>query len=176
MIPFQYRKISCIVAIVQFILFGCNSHSPKEKIFEEEYYANGRLKAIAIPRSDGAIQVLSFDSIGNCTNLLISKNKQMEGEQLWFYPNGFLKQKTGYKLGKPDGFLYQYYSTGAIKSSRFLKDGIEQEFGLDYYDSHIGITKSTLYFNDNGEIYFKQNFDSLGNLIAEEGKKPKALQ
>ena len=100
----------------------------------------------------------------------------MEGEQLWFYPNGFLKQKTGYKQGKPEGFSYQYYPSGAIENQRFLRNGYEQEFGLDYYDGHVGVAKATLYFNDSGKIYFKQNFDNSGKLISEEGKKPKELQ
>ena len=162
--------------LVQIIFSRCQSHSNIEKGFENEYHSNGRLKAIAIARSDGATQVLSFDTIGNCTHLLTSTNNQMEGEQLWFYPNGFLEQKTNYKNGKPDGFLYQYYSSGAVKKVRILKNGYEYDLGIDYFNMHTPVVKSSLYFNDNGEIYFKQNFDSLGNLIDEEGVKPKSLQ
>lgn len=175
MTHYQFRNYKQIIFL--FLLFGCNpGSSSKGRPFEEEYYSNGHLKGLALPRSDGAVQIFSFDTLGNCTDLLTSKNRQMEGEQLWFYPNGFLKQKTGYKEGKPDGFLYQYYSSGAIKSSRFSRNGIEKEFGLEYYDTHIGITKATVYINDSGMIYFKQNFDSSGNLLSEEGQKPKSLK
>lgn len=36
-----------------------------------------------------------------------------------------------------------------------------------------GITKSSIYFNDSGHIYYKKDFDKNGNLINEEGKKEK---
>ena len=171
-------NFNCISAIFlfQLTLLSCNSNSEKQKVFEDEYFPNGKIKTIVTTRGDSSKQVFGFDSVGNLTDMAMSKNSQMQGEHLWFYINGILEQKTTYKFGKPNGYSYQYYPSGAIKSNRFLRNGLEQGFGLDYYDSPFGIAKSSLYFNDSGKIYYKQNFDISGSLVNEEGEKPKSLQ
>lgn len=173
-----YLKESKIILIFcfQLFVFSCHFNNEKKHVLVEEYYSNGRLKVIEINLKDSLKKAFRFDSLGNCLDILTTKNSKKEGEQLWFNENGYLQQKTIYTIGLPNGFSYQYYPTGAIKNYRYLVHGIENDLGIDYFDMHVPVVKSSLYFNGNGEIYFKQNFDSLSNLIGEEGKKPMTLK
>ncbi len=139
MIRFHFNNIIIILIVIAFqsVLLSCNSKTGASQIIEKEYYPNGNLKAIGFERSDGAMQIFSLDTTGNCTDLLTSAKGKMKGDQFWFYPNGFLKQKTGYKRGYPDGFSYEFYSSGAIKNFRYLRNGLEYDLGLDYFDTRV---------------------------------------
>jgi antitoxin component YwqK of YwqJK toxin-antitoxin module len=96
---------------------------------------------------------------------------KMDGEQLWFYDNGFVEQKRVFKDGIPDGPWYVYYPSGAIKNFRYTINN-KDVAGVDYWEDTIGIIKSSLHFNDSGQIFYKKNFDQFGNFIDEEGIRP----
>ncbi len=71
-----------------------------------------------------------------------------------------------------NGSAYYYYdTTGAIKNFRYFRDGRQVLFGVDYWDDSIGVIKSSLHFNNSGEIYYKKNFNEVGEVVSEEGSR-----
>ena len=52
----------------------------------------------------------------------ISKGKR-EGEWLWYWENGQLKEKVNYKDGKKEGEQLRYYENGKLEKSEIYKDG-----------------------------------------------------
>lgn len=154
------------------LINSCHSKNENKVI---EYYSDGSIKTITNIKEGKSKRTFYFDSLGNCSKIIkVNAKDKYQGEQLWF-ENGILNDKTNYKNGLPDGHSYEFYQSGALKSSRFLIDGLEYELGIDYWDTKVEVVKNSLYFNDNGQIYFKQKFDSLSNFIGEEGVKPKFL-
>jgi antitoxin component YwqK of YwqJK toxin-antitoxin module len=156
------------------MLYSCKSLTKKGN-YSVDFYENGNIRQLTVS-TKGYKQIYEFDSTGICKKIGTQKNSFLEGEQLSFY-RGALIQKIWYKSGIPSGLMYDYYpTTGALKSFRQVKNGLEKGLGIDYYNMTVPVVKSSLYFNDKGEIYFKQNFDSLSNFIGEEGKKPDFLK
>lgn len=153
-----------------FLICSC-----KEKANEINYYSGNQIKGITIYNKDsaGLKTVYSFYENGKPKEIHgYDKNGDYAGEQLWFYPSGVLNRKILIKNGKANGNGYYFYdSTGTLSGHRYFRNDKEVFHGAEYWNDTIGITKSSIYFNDSGQIYYKKNFDENGNLINEEGKR-----
>jgi antitoxin component YwqK of YwqJK toxin-antitoxin module len=162
--------------VVFFLIASCNiqqGNIPSNVKFSRS--KDGSIKTLKIIQNNKEV-IFRFDKLGNCEQIEQYKNHLRDGEQLSFF-HGALIQKAWYSLNLPNGYLFDFYSnSGALKSYRQLSFGKERDLGLEYYNAGVPVIKSSLYFNNNGEIYFKQNFDSMSNFVSEEGKKPEFLK
>ena len=159
---------ACILAI---LFVGCQESQHIEKTLMKEFYSNGALKSETVIVDKEKIRKMVFHENGHIKTISFYKNDILHGEQLWFYDNGTLEQKVNYVDGKRQDKAYFFYPSGRIKHSRILKNDIEIMFGADYWDDSLNLMKSSLHFNDSGQIYYKKNFDSNGQLLSEEGHK-----
>jgi len=100
------------------------------------------------------------------------KDKLLDGEAIWFYQSGSIKEKTLFRKGKAEGHTYSFYPNGRLESYRYFTDDKEVGIGLDYYNHYRTRVKFMLYFNNSGHIYYKRNFDENGKFLSDEGKKP----
>lgn len=151
---------------ILFLTFSCKN----KKNFDLQYYSNGCIKNLTLVQKEKK-SILSFDSLGNCIKITQFVNDKLQGEQSTFY-NKKLVEKTDFLMGKENGHYYDFYSsTGAIKSHRYMVNGIEYGLGTEYYNLPNEVIKNSFYFNDSGKIYLKQYYDSSGKLLREEGHR-----
>lgn len=129
------------------MLSSCSSRSNDQT--KIEYYKNGTIKS-----------------------LLRYEDSKLNGECTWFYPNGMLDQKMIYKNGKANGNSHYFYPSGALKSHRYWRDDKMVGFVADYWDDTVGIIKSSLFFDNNGNLIYKKDFDPHGNIVNEQGRLP----
>jgi antitoxin component YwqK of YwqJK toxin-antitoxin module len=139
---------------------------------KNEYYKDGHLKSqtTLLDNQKDGVQV-NFYYSGGVKSVLNYLKGKLDGEQVFFYDNGFVEQKFIIKNGLKNGFWYYYYSSGAMKSSRYCKNGMEVLYCADYWNDTLNLLKSSLHFNDSGQIYFKRNYDVNGNFTNQEGKR-----
>jgi antitoxin component YwqK of YwqJK toxin-antitoxin module len=158
------------IFIYIFLLYSC-----KGKAIEINYYSRNQIKDLTIYKKDSGGQkvVYSFYENGEIEEIhRYNRQGEYTGEQQWFYPDGFLDRKIPKSNGKANGNGYYFYdSTGTLSAHRYFRNDKEVFHGAEYWEDSIGITKSSIYFNDSGHIYYKKNFDKNGNLINEEGKR-----
>ncbi len=132
------------------------------------YYANGQLAA-----------------------LLRYHEGKLQGTQIYFYPNGQKKTELNTKNGIYDGSQVLYYPNGSLKRELFYingdKEGTEKgwnENGLQHFEAHYqhnrpvdiakewypkgGIKTETIYSAEDPHYCKVKEYDSKGNLIAEE--------
>lgn len=102
------------------------------------------------------------------------KNGIIDGQAQWFYPDGKVEQTVMFKNGEENGMAYYFYPSGALKHFRHWRNGRMNGYVADYYDDTAGIIKAVLIYNDNGNLLYRKDFDSLGRFISEEGSKPDA--
>lgn len=139
-----------------------------------EYSTNGKLKTIIItpPNSNHRIEYNFFEN-GKLKSVHKYIDKLYDGEQLWFFSDGNLDRKIQFNNGKANGKAYYFYdSSGSLIHSRYFRDNREVLYGADYWDNDsLNIMKSSLHFNDSGQIYYKKNFDKDGKFLSEEGNR-----
>jgi antitoxin component YwqK of YwqJK toxin-antitoxin module len=140
-----------------------------------ESFENGNPKMITTkPIIPNHLKVeITFYENGEIKEIHRYNDKGMlDGEQMWFFPSGVLDRKIQIRNAVGNGNAYYFYDTsGTLSGHRYLRNDKEVFHGADYWEDSIGITKSSLYFNDSGIIYYKKNFDKLGHLINDETKK-----
>jgi antitoxin component YwqK of YwqJK toxin-antitoxin module len=95
----------------------------------------------------------------------------LTGPSFWFYPNGKLEQSVMFINGKAEGHAYIFYESGALKSRRIYKNGKIVGYSEDYFDHSIGFIKTAQFYNDSGQLYYRQVFDTSGAIIKEEGQR-----
>ena len=120
---------------------------------------------------NSADRVVHYYPDGKIQEIKYFKDSLLNGECFLFYPDGKLEQKVTYKDNKVNGHVYFFYNTGVLKSHKFYIDGKIFGNAVDYFDDTVGLIKSILMFNENGKLYYRKEFDSLGNVIKVEGKK-----
>ena len=161
--------IGLFTIIYIFLIYSC-----KQKSSQINYYNGNQIKDVTIYNRDSSQLkiVYSFYENGEPKEIhRYNKKDKFTGEQLWFYPSGVLNRKIFIQNGEANGNGYYFYdSTGTLSAHRYFRNDKEVFHGAEYWNDTIGITKSSIYFNDSGEIYYKKNFDENGNLINEEGK------
>jgi antitoxin component YwqK of YwqJK toxin-antitoxin module len=113
---------------------------------------------------------VKYDSMSNVHSILEYKNGKLNGECVWFYPNGKIKNKINYENGLENGMAYYFYPTGVIECFRRWEMGKKVGYAVDYYDT-IGITKAALEYNEDGDLVKRMTFDTLGRLIKTEGER-----
>lgn len=127
------------------VLLSCGQ---KEKDFKLEYFPSGEIKSIKH-----------------------YKAKVLDGESVWFYKSGIVKEINFFKNGKGEGYFFYYYQSGCMSGYNFYRDNIPR-YGLDYHDEPQLIIKSILQYNNEGQIFYKKNFDDHGNFLNVEGSRP----
>lgn len=161
-----------LMLIYSLFLMSCqNITTGNETKNVKEFYPDGALKSEIFKISDTYQLKISFFENGTVSNLFRLKNGKMDGEQVWFLKNGTIDQKVLYSNGVKNGNAYFFYPSGTLRNTRFFKDGKENLFGADYWDDTLNIIKSSLHFNEKGEVFYKKNFDKNGNLLNEEGRR-----
>ncbi|MDQ6756812.1 MAG: hypothetical protein M3004_07745 [Bacteroidota bacterium] len=149
-------------------MYSCADNSSKNL----NYYENGNVKKLVVITNTEKIEYSFYENGQIQTIRRFNSNGLLSGEQLWFYPNGMLDQKMLYLNNKKDGNGYFFYdTTGALKHFRFFRNGKETLFGSDYWGDSMDLMKSSLHFNDSGQIFYKKNFDKNGKFVSEEGKR-----
>ena len=140
------NKISIIGTLLTITIFSCTQ---KDNNIRYDYYTNNKIKFIKR-----------------------YKNNLLDGQSQWFYENGTVEQTVLFNVGKEFGNAYYFYQDGTLKNARNWRYGKMIGYATDYYDDTLGIIKSILLFNSDGNLIYKKNFDHSGHLISEEGKKP----
>lgn len=138
------QKVMRIIIFLSVVLLSCSNENNDIK---KEYYPNGKLKVIK--------------------NL---KNGITDGQAQWFYATGSLEQIVSFRDGKENGNAYYFYQSGALKNFRNWKGGKMVGYGNDFFDSSVWIIKAVLYYNSLGDLIYRKTYDSLGNVITEEGR------
>jgi antitoxin component YwqK of YwqJK toxin-antitoxin module len=98
-------------------------------------------------------------------------NNDSVSQLIWLSPVGKVEQIINFQNGVKNGHFYSFYESGALKSHRFLSNSKEILYGADYYDDSISILKSSLHFNNKGELFYKKNFNKNGSFESEEGNE-----
>ena len=122
-------------------------------------------------RNKLGLEVKYYDN-GNIEYIKNYDYQKLQGEAVWFFANGRLKQKIIFEMWLENGHAYYFYESGALESHRYWRNGKMVGYVADYWDDRMSIIKNVLYFNENGDLLYKKEFDSLGNYLREEGKKP----
>lgn len=164
-------KLMIFMLLNCYVFISCK----QEKRGYVYYYKNGNVKEVHTTDLNNAdIEIIiCFYETGEIKQIL-RKNKEgkLHGEQLWFYKTGVLDRKILIANHEINGNAYYFYKeNGALKSDRYFKNDTQVSYGADYWGDSLGTIKSSLHFNDNGEIYYKKNFDINGKLISEEGHR-----
>lgn len=133
-----------------------------------KYYPNGQLESereIANGKNNGR----ATEYYENGTTRMISyfKNDSLDGEVLRFYPNGRLELKANFDKGVAQGMAYYFYPSGVIKAFRYWNNGKMKGYVSDYWDT-IGEVKAALYYDEQGKLVYKKNFDERGQFIGQE--------
>lgn len=169
MIQFPVKKINILIFCIA--LFSCQNKDYKlnDDTTKIEYYKNGHIKAINVSSDKmGERLILTFDSSGSL-NMYKNIKQNDVYNQLLFFPSGNLSQKISIKKGQIEGTCITFYESGNIETLRFLMKGKETLDGIDYYDGPFMRAKAVVYFNDSGNVYYKEYFDLNGKLIDKEG-------
>lgn len=139
--------------VIVILVVGCKNPDVKKEINDDTkkifYYADGKVQAIKY-----------------------FKDSLLSGECFWFYPNGKMKQISTYLQGKANGYAFFFYESGALQSCRLYSEGKIVGYTVNYFDKSIDLKQSIFLFNDSGQLYYKKEFDTLGNVIKEQGKLP----
>lgn len=151
-----------------FIIASCQANKTNQS-FVFDYYENGLIKSQSnfSNGKENGFRISYYDN-GGIKSVLHFYNGLQDGEQVFFYPNGFVKEKFISKNDQKNGFWYFYYPSGAMKNSRYCMNGMEVYLGADYWDDTLNLIKSTLHFNDRGQVFQKKNFDIDGHFVNDE--------
>lgn len=139
--------------VITILLVGCESSVLKKG-------SNDATKKIFY-YPDGKIQTIKY-----------FKDSLLSGQSFWFYPNGTMMQIATYVQGKANGLAYFFYESGALQSCRIYSEDKLVGYTVNYFDKSVDLKKSIFLFNDSGQLYYKKEFDTLGNVIREEGRLP----
>lgn len=148
------------ILILLIISFGCKPNN----VIKENTLPS--FNNIIDGRKEG--KHLYFDNEGRLYSIIEYKNDSINGECIWYFPNGKIRSKVNYYNGKEDGIAYYFYESGVINCYRKWRNGKKIGYATDYYDVS-GETKAGLKYNDNGFLIRRKTFDTLGNLISDEG-------
>lgn len=162
--------ISLFTSTIVLFTTSCNS-SQKENIL---YHNNGNIKQIITYTKDNAFKTQYTLDSNSVLKSIEKFNKYgiVEGEQLYFYNSGIIDRKIIFKNGTKEGNAYYFFDTsGALKYFRYFRNDKQVLYGADFWGDSMDVMKSSLHFNDNGQIFYKKNFDENGKFISEEGKK-----
>lgn len=99
------------------------------------------------------------------------KNDQLHGKVFYWYPNGQLWQKATYSNGELDDTICDYYETGVIKSIGFFDDGAGE---IRYYHPNGKLWKTGKVLNGKEEgvwCYYFANGLKSGEEVYRNGKK-----
>lgn len=167
---FQSKLTYFLLLLLTISIFFSCGNNPNSHIL---YYKNGVMKELKVNNQEGGETVYLFYENGMTKAINKFDDKGLlNGEQLWFYPSGLLNRKVPFKRNKMQGSTFYFYDeTGAVKGFRYFKNGKEILFGVEYWNDSIGMIKSSLHFNDSGQLYYKKNFDQSGNVLSEEGSR-----
>ncbi|MGC4099977.1 toxin-antitoxin system YwqK family antitoxin [Ferruginibacter sp.] len=160
-----------LVLVLALIFCSCAGRSSKQIT----YYENGKIKSVIINNAgtDKLRIELSFYENGEVKEIhRLNQEGQFQGEQLWFYNDGILDRKIPVQNGLAGGNAYYFYdTTGTLNGHRYFRMDKEVSYGADYWEDSLGIIKSSLLFNDSGQVIDAKFFDKNGHFVREEGKK-----
>ena len=158
--------------LISLLFFSCNEG--KDGV-EKAYYSNGILKSEKIPVKDSISQYtyIEFYLTGFVKSIQTLKNGSAVGQLLSFHENGMLQKKIIVDSNNSaNGMAYWFYPNGVLKNIRNYRNQKEVGLGGDYWDKPYGIIQSAVLFNDSGQVIYKMSYDSNGNFINREGRKP----
>ncbi len=169
-----WRYIStCSVIGLLIYFFSCNqpSYTDNGKL-KTIYYPNGKIKIewVEVNEKKNGYEFSYYEN-GNLKTVFFYKDDVKVGEQLWFHENGFLSKKIILINDTANGMAYYFYPSGNLKADRFYRNDKVIGIGADYWDRSYGVIKSSLHFNDSGQIFYKKYFDSSGKYVGEEGRR-----
>ena len=158
--------------MLYFVIIVCSCTEKKHKNLT--YHQNGQLKKLIVPIQNHKNERLEYTFYENGEIESINRfNKKglLQGEQVWFYPDGILSKKNKYVDNEIQGNGYSFYdTTGALKDFRYFRNDLQVLFGSDFWGDSMDVMKASLHFNNRGQLYYKKNFDKQGNFLSEEGK------
>lgn len=149
------------ILIIVFIMFNSCKEVQKEYNLPDNYntFINGKREGIH----------RYYDEEGNFRAFLKFNNDILNGEGVWYYPNGKIKSKINYVNNTEDGMAYYFYESGVIKSFRKWNKGKIVGYAVDYYDIYSRV-ESIMLYNDDGFLIYRKTYDEDGRLISEEGQ------
>jgi len=158
------RKMAIFIVVV--VLISCVEGATQRK----EYYQNGKLKSITNFQNDEKNgEKLYFDSTG----VLLSKQLYIRDTlqfEYFFYENGLVSEKIGYKHGKRHGTYLKYYPNGNLADSCYYNLGAKEGKYFQFFPDDKRVIYETYFLNVNGDdfIYYRKTFDHIGKLVDTE--------
>lgn len=145
-------------------------------VFSESVYEKGRLRDIKFLDKKGAIISSTTSRKGNANIAFYdadgskrsegyySKEGLGEGEFNYYYKNGQLSAKGGYKAGLMDGKKTFYYSNGQVSQEGSYKEDKAHGYFVDYY-LNGQVSREGWYVDGNQQGTFI-SYDLLGNITS----------
>lgn len=150
------NKLIFLIVLISFNACKQNSAHP----FPLNKTINGK-------REGKCVILYGNDSI---KSLLNYQNDSLNGESIYFYPNGNIRSKVRFTNDLENGMAYYFYTSGVLECYRQWENGRKIGYAQDYYDT-IGYLKAYMYYNNKGELLWRNTVDINGNIVKREGIK-----
>ena len=107
-----------LMLILMLVILGYSIGCEKKHKTKEEYYPNGKLKAVFTYNSAGMLDgvVKTYYENGKLQSEDTYKNDVPEGIVKIYYESGKLQLENNFKNGKQDGIKKYYYESGKLKA------------------------------------------------------------
>lgn len=118
----------------------------------KEYFPNGKLRtSIKTMATDSSVKEIKtyYEQHGNEQQHYFTKHNQYDSTYLYYYPNGKLKFKANYRLGKFEGLYSEYDSSGLKRVEGVYTNGFAE--GCWIYYKHPK-NDTILFRNGNREV------------------------
>jgi len=133
-----------LMLILMLVILGYSIGCEKKHKTKEEYYPNGKLKAVFTYNSAGMLDgvVKTYYENGKLQSEDTYKNDVPEGIVKIYYESGKLQIENNFKNGKQDGIKKYYYESGKLKAEEnYSNDKLLSETCYDESENKITCPK-----------------------------------
>ena len=130
-------KRKALIVFLLFVFFGYTVGCGSKHKTKEEYYPDGKLKAVYTYNDAGLLdgEVNKYFPNGKFLSREVYKNNVLDGISMVYYESGKIESERNYKDGKLEGIYRSYYENGKLKSLGDYKAGTLNG-SLDIYDEN----------------------------------------
>lgn len=178
MIKFNFSYI-----ILFIIVAACGSPKSEEEFIVQngdtlriirEYDLEGNLKSERMIDKDSLTQGTGkiFYEDGTLHAELSFKDDKKDGLEKSYYKSGKIKHTGLNRLGKQDSIWIWYYNSGAIEEMASWINGASHGEDISFYKN--GNVKMFRFYHFGNLLYIRE-YDSVGNIVKDEGKMPLSI-
>ncbi len=164
----RIRIIRLIVLFtLVFILHGCVRDENDLLLTLEAVEENFSLYRLHPPKGDDFAIMLNND--GKITGFGIGRPGRVQRISINDSTGNVLAIQTYNQAEKLHGRCYYFYKeSGFLEGDINYVNGVKVGNAVIYHDS-TALVKSTMLYNDEGQLYFRITYDIDGNIISKEG-------